>query len=139
MQTDDPTDVRRIVVHADDVATALEANARRDAGAVLRVTPPFSPRIRARLHIAGKESPYGDPAPLHVAPESLVPDAPAFPDPDDTEDALREAGDYSVERHRTAHEEAVESWRAAVRDSVAERAVVETPAGPHEVEVATLG
>lgn len=140
VQSDDPTTVRHVVVHLDDVVTALEANARRDEGAVLRVTPPFSGRMRARLHLAGRESEYDDPAPLHVDPASLVPDAPPFPDPDDTEDALRSAPDteYTPERHRLAHADAVERWRKTVRESVTERATVETPAGPHEVEVATL-
>jgi hypothetical protein len=139
VQSDDPTAVRRIVVHIDDVATALEANARRDEGAVLRVTPPFSGRMRARLHIAGKEADYDDPEPIHVDPVSLVPDAPPFPDPDDTADDLRAAGEYSVERHRDEHAAAVAAWRESVHESVVDRATVETPAGPHEVEVATLG
>lgn len=139
VQSDDPTDVRRIAVHLDDVVTALEANARRDEGAVLRVTPPFSGRMRARLHLAGREADYGDPEPLHVDPAALAPEAPPFPDPDDTADDLRAAGEYSVERHREAHADAVEAWRETVRESVVDRATVETPAGPHEVEVATLG
>lgn len=139
MRSDDPTDVRLLVVTAEDVVTALEANERRDAGAVLRATPPFAGRMRARLHLAGHEGEYGDPAPLHVPPERLVADPPVFPDPDDTEDELRAAGDYSVERHREAHAEAVEAWRAAVREALVERATVETPDGPHELDVATLG
>jgi len=139
VQSDDPTAVRRIAVHLDDVVTALEANARRDEGAVLRVTPPFSGRMRARLHLAGKEAGYGDPEPIHVDPASLVPDAPPFPNPDDTADELRAVGEYSVERHRDAHAEAVAAWRETVRESVVDRATVETQAGPHEVEVATLG
>jgi len=138
VQSDDPTVVRRIVVHLDDVATALEANARRDEGAVLRITPPFSGRMRARLHLAGREADYGDPEPIHVDPASLVPDAPPFPDPDDAADDLRAADEYTVERHRDAHAEAVAAWRETVRGSVVDRATVETPAGPQELEVATL-
>lgn len=130
-----------LVVHADDVVTALEANARRDAGAVLRVTPPFAGRMRARLHLDGREADYGDPAPLHVPPEAFVADAPPFPDPDDTEDELRDDPDaeYTPERHKEAHAAAVEAWRAVVRDHIADTATVETPAGPHAVDVATLG
>lgn len=140
VQSDDPTVVRVLVVHTDDIVTALEANARRDAGAVLRVIPPFSARMRARLHLAGKESPYGDPAPLHVAPERLV-DVPPFPEPDATEDELRADPEetYSRKRHRERHGAAVEAWRAAAREGVRNRATVETPAGPHELELRTLG
>lgn len=141
MQSDDPTDVRVLVVHVDDVVTALEANARRDAGAVLRVTPPFAGRMRARLHLDGREADYGDPAPLHVSPEAFIADAPPFPDPDDTEDELREDPDaeYTPARHREAHATAVETWRAALRETIVDTATVETPAGPHGVDVATLG
>lgn len=140
MQSDDPTVIRVLAIHTDDIVTALEANARRDVGAVLRVTPPFTGRMRARLHLAGKESPYGDPAPLHVEPERLV-DAPPFPDPDSTEDDLRADPDepYTPERHRERHEAAVETWRETVRESVRERATIDTPMGPQEIEVRTLG
>lgn len=141
MSSDDPTDVRVLVVHADDVVTALEANARRDAGAVLRVTPPFAGRMRARLHLDGREADYGDPEPIHLSPEAFIADAPAFPDPDDTEDTLREAPEteYTPERHHEMHESAVRTWRAAVREAIAARATVETPAGSHDVDIAVLG
>jgi hypothetical protein len=137
----DPTVVHTLAVTTDDVVTALEANERRDAGAVLRVTPPFSGRMRARLHLAGAEGEYDPPAPLHVPPERLVAPVPPLPTPDDTEDAIRSDADrtYSTERHRRRHERAVDAWRAAVRRAIVERATVETPAGSHEVDVTTLG
>ena len=141
MASDDPTVVHTLVVTTDDLVTALEANERRDAEAVLRVTPPFSGRMRARLHVAGAEADYDAPAPLHVPPARLVESVPPLPSPDDTEDAIRSdpALSYSPERHRRRHERAVEAWRAAVRRAIVDRATVETPAGPHEVAVATLG
>ena len=140
MPSDDPTVVRVLAIHTDDIVTALEANARRDAGAVLRVTPPFGGRMRARLHLAGKEAAYGDPAPLHVDPEGLV-DAPPYPDPDQTEDDLRAdpEASYTPDRHRERHEAAVAAWRETVRASIRERATIDTPAGAHEVEIRTLG
>ncbi|WP_255148763.1 hypothetical protein [Halorarius halobius] len=138
--SDDPTVIRSLAVHVDDAVTALEANARRDAGAVLRVTPPFAARMRARVHREGGEGTYGNPAPLHLPPERLV-DAPPFPDPDDTEDDLRAdpEASYSPGRHRERHAAAVERWREAARDGRRERATVETPAGDHEVELRWLG
>lgn len=143
MQSDDPTAIRVLAVHAEDVVSALEANASRDARAVLRVTPPFAGRMRARLHLAGTEGAYDtDPEPLHVDPERLVgDDAPAYPTPDRTEDELRSDPDatYSPERHREYHERRVEEWRARVREHVSERATVATSRGPHEVRVTTLG
>ena len=138
--SDDPTVVHTLAVTTDDVVTALEANERRDAGAVLRVTPPFSGRMRARLHVEG-ETDYDPPAPLHVPPERLVGSVPPLPTPDDTEDEIRSDPDatYSRELHRERHERAVERWRAAVREAVVETATLETPGGPHEVDVSTLG
>lgn len=144
MQSDDPTVVRSLAVHAADVVSALEANATRDAEAVLRVTPPFNGRMRARLHLAGGEGTYDtDPEPIHVPPERFVTeDAPAYPTPDETEDALRERvgeGGYTTERHREFHTERVEEWRAAVRNHLAERATLPISGGAHEVAVLTLG
>ena len=141
MPSDDPTVVHTIAVTTDDVVTALEANERREAGAVLRVTPPFGGRMRARLHVAGAESDYDRPEPLHVPPERLVESAPPLPTPDDTEDEIRSDPEvtYSPERHRERHERAVEAWRTAVAGAIVESATVETRAGPIEVDVTTLG
>ena len=140
---DDPTRIRSLAVTAEDLLAALEANARRDAGAVLRVTPPFSGRMRARLHLAGAEGGYdATPRPLHVAPERfLTEDAPAFPSVDETEDDLRSnpETEYTPERHRERHERRVETWRDAVRDHVRGSATVETDGGAVTVTVNLLG
>ncbi|QLD84771.1 hypothetical protein HWV23_03250 [Natronomonas halophila] len=141
MTSEDPSTVRTIAVTADDVVAALEANERRDAGAVLRVTPPFSGRMRARLHRAGTESDYGTPEPLHIPPAKLVASVPSFPSADDTEDDLRSDPEveYSRSEHRKRHEAAVEAWREAVRERIRDRVTVETPDGPHEIQVTVLG
>lgn len=140
MDPGDPSDVRVLVVTTEDLVTALEANERRDAGAVLRATPPFRARMRVRLHIEGAEREYGEPAPLHVPPERFVGDVPPFPEPDETADELRADSEasYTTERHRRRHEKAVAAWREAVREAVLERTTVETPTGDAEVEVAAL-
>lgn len=141
MESDDPTVIRVLAVTTDDIVTAVEANERRDAGAVLRVTPPFSGRMRARLHLDGTESEYQDPQPLHVPPERFLETMPPFPSPDDTEDELRSDPEktYTPERHRTRHEAAVEAWRDRVQAAVCEGTTIETPVGVHEVRIATLG
>ncbi|MFB6191725.1 MAG: hypothetical protein ABEI11_00205 [Haloarculaceae archaeon] len=136
----DPTAIRALVVNAEDVVAALEANERRDAGAVLRVTPPFAARMRARLHVAGGEGEYDEPKPVHVSPDRLVADPPPFPTPDGTADELRGSEEpYTRERHRARHEERVASWRAAARERIVTEATIDTPAGDHEVAVKTLG
>jgi len=139
--SDDPTVVRFLAVTADDILAALEANERRNAGAVLRVTPPFSGRMRARLHLDGAETEYGNPTPIHISPDRFVRDVPPFPGPDETEDELRSDPDatYSPDRHRKRHERAVEAWRKRVREALVEETTIETPAGERTVRVAILG
>lgn len=140
MASDTPAVVDVLVVTADDLVTALEANERRDAGAVLRATPPFSGRMRARLHLAGAGGEYAEPAPLHVPPERFLAEVPPFPTPDATADQLRsdDGVPYTRERHRRRHESAVAAWREAVREAVRERTTVETSAGTVDVKVAIL-
>lgn len=137
----DPTAIRSLAVTVEDVVAAVELNRTTARRAVLRVTPPFSGRMRARLHAAVDE-PTGNPAPVHVDPEALLePDAPSYPRPAETEDRLREdpGETYTVERHHDRHVAAVAEWRRAVADSIRDRATIRTPTGPHEVEVSTLG
>lgn len=137
----DPTAIERLAVTASDLVAALETNRTTGRTAVLRVTPPFSGRMRARLHVEGDEA-YDEPRPVHVPPRTLVAEeAPAYPTPAETEDAIRADPDleYTVERHRARHEEAVEGWRRELLDAVRGRATIETPAGPVTVDVSLLG
>lgn len=143
--------VRSIAVHRDDVATALEATLRSDREVALRVTPPFSGRMRARLHALDAGSPSrsagngdapsgsdptgGDaPAPVRVAPRDLVADVPPYPEVDDT---AAEYPDADVATRRRRHAEAVEAWRDAVRERVV--STVELGEESHTVDVVALG
>jgi hypothetical protein len=139
--SDDPTTVRSIAVTVDDVVTALEASQRADEPAVLRVTPPFAGRMRARLHVVGGEGEYGDgPRPLHIAPERFVrDDVPSVPLVDETEDELRRQEAYSMDRHREFHAAAVDEWRTAVQDGLVGQITVDAGGHPHAVEVRYLG
>lgn len=139
----DPRRVSRVAVTVDDAVTALEAVRRGDRPVVLRVTPPFAGRMRARLHVEGSEGRYGDDEaePIHLSPERLVrADAPPYPEVDATEDALRE-GDatYSTTTHRDRHAAEVEAWREAVRDHLADAVTLDVDGEPHRVEVSWLG
>lgn len=146
MHSEDPTVIRSLAVHREDIVTALEANAGRGATAVLRVTPPFNGRMRARLHLAGGEGGYESaPAPIHIPPDRFVSDpAPAYPEPDETEDQLRTAGATAAEtvdpeQHREVHTARVADWRTAVAEALLEQITIETPAGDHDVAVLPLG
>jgi hypothetical protein len=138
-----PDRIRSIAVHREDVASALEATLRSDREVVLRATPPFSGRMRARLHAidAGDDggtggSADGAPAPLHVDPRALVADAPPYPEVDDT---AAEHPDADLEARRERHAEAVEEWRETVRERVAETVEIEVDGETRTVDVTALG
>lgn len=136
----DPSDIRVVAVTAEDVVAAAETNRTSDKRAVLRVTPPFSGRMRARLHVCLPDD--SDAETLHLDPESLLdPEAPPYPRPAATEDELRADPDvtYTVERHRDRHERAVEEWRSAISEAIGETVTIDTPDGPHDIQVTVLG
>lgn len=138
----DPSVVTLIAVTVEDVVAALETNATTSRQAVLRLTPPFSGRMRARLHVDQGEPSDPGPEPVQVPPERLLADdAPGYPRPADTEDALRADPDvaYTVERHRQRHAEAVAEWRQSIPGVIRDRIMLETHDGPQQVTVTTLG
>lgn len=140
MSAGDYRAIRSIVVHAEDVVTALEANRRDDSETVLRVTPPFSGRMRARLHVEQDGEYAGDPEPIHIQPSRFVADAPDYPTPDATEECLRASEtDYTVERNHERHTAAVADWRETVADAIVESVVLEGAFGSHRVAVGALG
>lgn len=138
----DPARLRVVAVRTEDLIAALEDRLRRDGETVLRITPPFHGRMRARLHVerAGEYADEG-PTPIHVDPRALVVEPPPYPEPAETEDELRADPEieYTTDRHRERHVAAVERWRETVRDRAVEETVVETPDGPRQVEIALLG
>ncbi|WP_136716170.1 hypothetical protein [Halorientalis salina] len=139
--SDDPSVIRSIAISVEDLVAALESARRNDRNAVLRVTPPFSGRMRARIHVEGAEG-YEEPEPIHIDPSSLVGDsAPDYPTPVQTEDRLRADPDaeYSPDRHHERHTDAVAEWRGSVREHVVETITIDTQAGTHEIAVTVLG
>lgn len=115
----DPAVVRQLAVTADDVLAALEARDRGRREAVLRITPPFSGRMRARLHVAGAEGADGyggDADPVHVEPRAFLPEGfPRFPGT------------------------GADGWRCAARESLQERIEIDGSDGPLTVRVRYLG
>jgi hypothetical protein len=123
-------------VTTDDLVSALEANRRANRRVVLRVTPPFYGRMRARIHVMGGEATdYTDPSPLHLDPEEFLEvTAPAYPEVDETR-----PDPYEVEAHYDGHTEAVTQWRQSVRDHLCETVGLPTNGEDHEVDVKYLG
>jgi hypothetical protein len=157
MSDDDPRRIQSLAVTAEDVVAAYEARQRSPRRPVLRVTPPFSGRMRARLHDLGSSATAetvetnhdaetdldAETGALLVPPERFVAEdaISAYPSPDETEDALREnpAVEFSVERHRERHVEAVEKWREAVADAIGDSVTLRLDGETRHVEVKTLG
>lgn len=135
--TTDPSGIKSVAISAEDLLAAIEANATGDAQAVLRVTPPYSGRMRARLHVVQGDD---DDDTLHIPPRALLePSAPAYPTPEETADELREREDatYTVDRHREYHERRVDEWRDRLLDHVA--GTVTLPALDGDVTISLLG
>lgn len=139
-ESNDPTVVRTVVVGATDLVTALETSYRvANDQTVLRVTPPFSGRMRARLHV---QQDLDDPAPspVSIRPRTLVDDdCPSPPVPDEVEDALRTDPDeaYSVEYHGERYRDALDRWRRAVPNHAVDE--VRLPEVNRTVTVSILG
>jgi len=139
-RSNDPTVVDTVVVTAADLVTALEASRRTgNADTVLRMTPPFSGRMRARLHVRqGRET--EDQAPVVLPAEAFVNDrCPAPPDPDGVEDAFRAdpTETYSVERHRERYRVALQQWRSSVPEYV--RTETQLPGTDETITISLLG
>ncbi len=120
----------------DDLVSALEANRRANRHVVLRVTPPFYRRERARIHLTGGEATdYTTPQPLHFDPELfLEPTAPSYPEVDETR-----PDPYELETHHERHTNAVAEWRQSVRNHLRDGVVLPMRDVHHEVEVKYLG
>lgn len=126
-----------LVIKRDELLTALQGNERGDE-TVLRVTAPYNPRMRARLHMK-QPGDDDDPRQLLIPPDRLLyDDHPPFPKPDETADSLRATNEpFSVDRHRERHEASVEAWRAAVSSHVVDH--VDVPSLADSVSVSILG
>lgn len=136
--TTDPSVLRALAVSAEDLLAALEADARDGPRTVLRVTPPYSGRMRARLHVVHDGT--ADEETLHLSPKTFLDaDAPPYPTPDETADELRDRSDetYSVDRHHDYHQQQVERWRGELLDHVTHS--VSLPNTEHDVSVSLLG
>ncbi|WP_253738574.1 hypothetical protein [Halohasta salina] len=138
--SDDPRAIRTVAVTVDDVVAALEANRSADRGAVLRITPPFSGRMRARIHAGGTAYDTDtDPEPIHLDPERLVDEVPDYPTADETRSMPDDEAAADIDTRRQRHTERVEAWRETVRGRLAETVDIGTPAGDHTVRLIALG
>lgn len=138
-ETADPAVIEYLVVTVEDVVTALEATLGTGRETVLRVTPPFSSRMRARLHVAGTAGSYDGPDPILVDPRVLVEPLPAYPTAADTAAELDSPAAVNTEQHQETHARRLAAWRDSVSASIADEATIETADGAVTVTVRALG
>ncbi len=140
--TTDPRVIESVAIQVPDLVRAAEARARDRAATVLRVTPPYSGRMRARLHVADNDSydPTRPETPLHLMPHAFLAEQPAFPTPDETEEQLRAADvSYTPERHHDYHQTQVITWRTRIAESIVETTTIPLGETSHPIDVLTLG
>ncbi|WP_126661800.1 hypothetical protein [Haloterrigena salifodinae] len=134
---DDPTTVRSLALSAEDAANAYAYTRENPGEAVLRVTPPFHGRMRARIHVYRRDDTELTGA-VHVPPEDVIEDD-VVADYPDLEGELEDADPSETERIRKRHAEAVEDWQARAEAAIVDAVELETDAGPHRVDVKRLG
>ena len=135
----DPTVIEYLVVTVEDVIAALEATLGTGRETILRITPPFSARMRARIHVADTAGDYEPPKPIHVDPRALVESVPSYPTAAETAAELDDPDDINTERHEATHTDRLTAWRETVSQSIADEATIETQAGTISVTVQSLG
>ncbi|WP_323172357.1 hypothetical protein [Natrialba sp. PRR66] len=140
---DDPTAIRSVAVSPADVVDAYAYTRENPGEAVLRITPPFHGRMRARIHVYRRDDAELTGA-VHVDPAAVLDSEvraayPQFRTEDDEQPA--DSGDSSLtpDQRRKRHAAAVESWRERARESLAETVSIETEHGRRQVDLKSLG
>ncbi|WP_245835273.1 hypothetical protein [Natronolimnobius baerhuensis] len=134
----DPSAIRSLAVSPDDVVNAYIYTQENPGEAVLRVTPPFHGRMRARLHVYRVDDTHMTGA-LHIRPAELIADdvVDAYPRLEDTVETSVDETD--TERLRERHADSHEQWRESAMTAIVETITLETPAGPQQVSIKRLG
>ena len=132
----DPSAIRSIAVSRDDVVDAFVYGRENPGAAVLRVTPPFHGRMRARIHVYRADDTRVTGA-VHVQPETLLEDETVANYPT-LEDEREDAPPDETERVRKRHAEAVDAWRERAREAIVETVALESADGPTTVSVKPL-
>ncbi|AGB37686.1 hypothetical protein [Natronococcus occultus] len=132
----DPSSIRSIAVSATDVVDAYVYGRENPGTAVLRATPPFHGRMRARIHVYHEDDARVTGA-VHVSPDALLEDD-AVANYPTLEDKRADASAEETDRIRKRHAEAVDDWRERARGAIVDATTLETDDGPHAVDVKTL-
>ena len=127
MAESDPSRIRSLAVSREDVIDAFAYNRENPATAVLRVTPPFHGRMRARIHVSNELSAQtvwrdGATGSIHLEPESLleqevVDSYPVFEQVYASMNESESVGESGTDVHEH-YERRLKEWRQSARNRV---------------------
>ena len=140
---DDPTVIRSLAVSASDVVDAFLYTRENPEDAVLRVTPPFHGRMRARLHVYHLDDSLETGA-IHLQPATLLEESvvDAYSTLEVGSDRAERGGgptESDAKRTRDQRTAALESWRDRAREGIVDSVVLETGERETRVDVKRLG
>ncbi|SEP61448.1 hypothetical protein [Natrinema salaciae] len=136
-EDDDPSAIRSLALSPADAADAYVYSRENPGEAVLRVTPPFHGRMRARIHVYHVDDTELTGA-IHLSPDDVIADE-VLDDYPDLESRLDDAATEDADRIRERHAAAVADWQARAREAIVDAATIETDDGSHRVELKSLG
>ncbi|AFZ73364.1 hypothetical protein [Natronobacterium gregoryi] len=132
MADDDPFAIRSIAVSTADAVDAYVYTQENPEEAVLRATPPFHGRMRARLHVYQVDDAHRTDA-VHVPPEAVISDGVLATYPD-----LETVDEVDSERVGKRHADAVENWQERAKTALVDSTTLEIDGKTHEVEIKRL-
>lgn len=134
---DDPSTIRSLAVSPEDVVNAFAYSQENPGDAVLRVTPPFHGRMRARIHVYRVDDTHLTGA-VHLSPEDILGDD-ALDEYPRLEDERRNSESNETERLRRRHAEAIEIWQERARETIVETVAIDTVDGSQRVDLKRVG
>lgn len=131
----DPSTIRSIAVRPEDAVDAFAYSRENPGEAVLRITPPFHGRMRARIHVYRVDDTQMTGA-VHISPADLIEDGvlAAYPRLE-----VEDGDGAEASRIRKRHADAVGAWQERARDAIVDAVAIETDDGPRRVAVKPLG
>ncbi|APW97867.1 hypothetical protein CHINAEXTREME_08770 [Halobiforma lacisalsi AJ5] len=137
MADDDPSVIQSIAISPDDAVDAYVYTRENPGEAVLRITPPFHGRMRARIHVYRVDDAHVTGA-VHVSAAEVIEDD-VLEEYPELEGELEAVDDAEAERIRKRHAEAVEEWQERAADAIVDAVALEVDGERREVEVKPLG
>lgn len=136
----DVTVVRSIAVSPADVVDAYVYTRENPGQAVVRLTPPFHGRMRARLHAFHVDDSTETNA-VHIDPATLLEPAALerYPTLERVTATLETAEITDTAVVREHYDSALERWRERARANIRQTATLASGDGQHRVRVVCIG